>query len=56
MIQGESLRGFFETDADHVVVATLSALAKNQRLDPGVVREAIQRLGIDPDIGDPWTR
>jgi pyruvate dehydrogenase E1 component len=52
----ESLRGFFETDADHVVVATLSALAKDQRLDPGVVREAIQRLGIDPDIGDPWTR
>ena len=52
----EALRGFFETDADHVVVATLSALARDQRIDPGVVREAIERFGIDPDVGDPWTR
>ena len=52
----ESLREFFETDANHVAVATLSALARDQRIDPGVVREAIERLGIDPDVGDPWTR
>ena len=52
----EALREFFETDADHVVVATLSALARDQRIDPGVVREAIERFGIDPDAGDPWTR
>ena len=52
----EALREFFETDANHVVVATLSALARDQRIDPGVVREAIERFGIDPDIGDPWTR
>ena len=52
----EALREFFETDASHVVVATLSALARDQRIDPGVVREAIERFGIDPDIGDPWTR
>ena len=52
----EALREFFETDAGHVVVATLSALARDQRIDPGVVREAIERFGIDPDAGDPWTR
>ncbi len=52
----EALREFFETDAGHVVVATLSALARDQRIDPGVVREAIERFGIDPDVGDPWKR
>ena len=52
----ESLREFFETDTAHVVVATLSALARDQRIDPSVVREAIERFGIDPNIDDPWTR
>ena len=52
----ESLREFFETDANHVVVATLSALARDQRIDPGIVRGAIERYDIDPDVGDPWTR
>jgi len=52
----EALREFFETDASHVVVATLSALARDQRIDPRVVSEAIERFGIDPDVEDPWTR
>jgi pyruvate dehydrogenase E1 component len=52
----EALRDFFETDANHVVVATLSALARDQRIDPSVVRGAVERTGLDPDVGDPWTR
>jgi len=52
----EALRHFFETDAAHVVVATLSLLARDRRIDPSVVREAIERTGTDPDVGDPWTR
>ena len=52
----ELLRKFFETDAAHLVVATLAALAKDQRIDPGVVRDAIEATGVDPDVGDPWTR
>jgi pyruvate dehydrogenase E1 component len=51
----EALRGFFETNAGHVVVATLSALAHEGRIDPRLVHDAIARYDIDPDVGDPWT-
>ncbi len=51
----EALRGFFETNAGHVVVATLSALAHEGRIDPRLVEDAIARYDIDPDVGDPWT-
>jgi pyruvate dehydrogenase E1 component len=52
----EALRGFFETNAGHVVVATLSGLAHDGRIDPRLVHDAIARYDIDPDVGDPWTR
>jgi len=52
----EALRGFFETDAGNVVVATLSALAHDGRVDPGTVKDAVERYDIDPDAGDPWTK
>ncbi len=52
----EALRGFFETDSRHVVVATLAALAKGGALDPGIVSKAIGDYGIDPDVAPPWTR
>jgi len=49
----DALRRHFETDAAHVEVAVLSALATAGRLDPGVVRDAIEAHGIDPDAPDP---
>ena len=52
----KALRGFFETNVAHVVVATLSALAHEGRIDPNLVTDAIARYDIDPDVGDPWTR
>ncbi|MCH8992354.1 MAG: pyruvate dehydrogenase, partial [Acidobacteria bacterium] len=52
----EALRGFFETNTGHVVVATLSALAHEGRIDSSLVTDAIARYDIDPDVGDPWTR
>jgi pyruvate dehydrogenase E1 component len=52
----EALRGFFETNAGHVVVATLSALALEGHIDANLVTDAIARYGIDPDVADPWTR
>jgi pyruvate dehydrogenase E1 component len=51
-----ALRGFFETDAAHVVVATLAALAHEGRIGPRMVEDAIERYDINPDVGDPWTR
>jgi pyruvate dehydrogenase E1 component len=49
----ETLRRFFEIDAEHVVVATLSALAQQGQVEPGVVERAIQRFEIGPDYREP---
>ena len=51
-----ALRGFFETDAGHVVVATLAALAHEGRIGPRLVEDAIARYEINPELADPWTR
>jgi pyruvate dehydrogenase E1 component len=50
----ESLRRFFEVDAEHIVVATLSALCQQGQVPPGVVAKAIQESGIGPDYREPW--
>jgi pyruvate dehydrogenase E1 component len=50
----EALRRFFEVDAAHVVVATLSALADQGEVKPEVVTDAIKRYGIDPDAPNPF--
>ena len=47
------LRAHFEVDARHVTAAALAALAREGRLDPRAVVDAIQELGIDPDRPDP---
>ena len=49
----EALRRFFETDAAHVVVAVLAALADAGEVDRAAVAEAINRYDIDPDTADP---
>jgi len=48
-----SLRDFFEVDARHVVVATLSALMRDGKIDAKVVAQAIKDLGINPDKPNP---
>lgn len=48
-----ALREFFETDEGNIVVATLSALAKDGQVSTDVVSEAIARYGIDPEAADP---
>ena len=52
----EGLRRFFETDAEHIAAATLSALCQQGQLSAGVVAKAFQQLGLDPEAGDPWKR
>ena len=49
----EALRSFFEVDTANIIVATLSALADEGRIDRGVVNEAIERYGVDPHAPDP---
>jgi len=49
----EALRRHFEVDAEHIVVATLSALFQQGQLPAGVVARAIQEYGIDPEKTEP---
>jgi pyruvate dehydrogenase E1 component len=52
----EALRRFFEVDSGHVVVAVLSGLATEGKIDASVVESAISRYDIDPEIADPRAR
>jgi pyruvate dehydrogenase E1 component len=51
----KSLRDFFEVDAKHIVLATLTALANEKQIKPDVVQQAIKDLGINPDKPNPAT-
>jgi pyruvate dehydrogenase E1 component len=51
----EALRRFFETDAAHVEVAVLSALAADGAVDATAVADAIKRHELDADTPDPRT-
>jgi pyruvate dehydrogenase E1 component len=48
-----ALRDFFEVDAKFIVLATLSALAKDKKIQPEVVCKAIADLGINVDKPNP---
>jgi pyruvate dehydrogenase E1 component len=52
----EALRSYFETDAGHIVVSVLSALAREGTVEPEHVAKAAARHGIDPDTPAPWAR
>jgi len=48
-----SLRDFFEVDAKHIVLATLTALAREKQIKPEHVQKAVKDLGIDPNRPNP---
>jgi pyruvate dehydrogenase E1 component len=48
-----SLRDFFEVDAKHIVVATLSALMRDGKVDAKVVAQAIKDLGVNAEKPNP---
>jgi len=49
----QALRRHFEVDAEHVVVAALTALARRGELEFGEVQRAIRDLGLHPAAIDP---
>jgi pyruvate dehydrogenase E1 component len=51
----EKLRGFFEIDRFHVVVAALKALADEGTLPAAKVEEAIKKYDISSEAPPPWT-
>ncbi len=48
-----SLRDFFEVDAKHIVLATLTALAREKQIKPDVLQKAVKELGINPEKANP---
>jgi pyruvate dehydrogenase E1 component len=50
-----SLRTFFEVNAQFIVLATLSELARDGAIDRNVVRQAIKEFEIDPEKPNPAT-
>jgi pyruvate dehydrogenase E1 component len=49
----EALRDFFEVDAKHIVLATLSALLRDKQIKPDVLKQAVKDLGINPEKANP---
>jgi pyruvate dehydrogenase E1 component len=45
----EALRRFFEIDPEHIVIATLAALAESGRIDRAQVAAAMSELGVDAE-------
>src|ERR1022692_3329314 len=50
-----ALRDFFEVDAKHIVLATLGALAREKKISPDPVKQAMHELGIDAEKLNPAT-
>jgi pyruvate dehydrogenase E1 component len=48
-----SLRDWFEVDAKHIVLATLSALLREGQVTADCVKGAVKELGINPDKPNP---
>src|SRR5581483_4490558 len=48
-----SLRDFFEVDYRYVILATLSELARDGKIDKSVVEQAIKAHNINPDKPNP---
>jgi pyruvate dehydrogenase E1 component len=51
-----ALRRFFEVDRQHVALAALDALRRDQAIAPEVLSRAIERYGLDGELAPPWTR
>ena len=48
-----ALRDFFEVDARHIVLATLTALSREKQVGLDVVQRAMRDLGINPEKVNP---
>ena len=48
-----ALRDFFEVDAKHIVLATLTALLRDKQIKLEVLQQAVKDLGINPEKANP---
>jgi pyruvate dehydrogenase E1 component len=52
----KALRGFFEVDRRHVVLAALTQLADAGEVERTTLTQAIEQYEIKTDEGAPWAR
>lgn len=52
----EKLRAFFGVDRYHIVLAALTALSDQEKIESSVVKQAMEDFGIDPDTPHSTTR
>jgi len=50
-----ALRDFFEVDAKHIVLATLTALVREKKIGIDLVKQAVRDLGINAEKPNPAT-
>ncbi len=48
-----ALRDFFEVDAKHIVLAALTALAREKQIKLELLQKAVKELGINPEKANP---
>ncbi|MBW2712852.1 MAG: pyruvate dehydrogenase (acetyl-transferring), homodimeric type, partial [Deltaproteobacteria bacterium] len=49
----KELRDFFEVDGRHITITALNALARAGTVEPELVKQAVDELGIDPEKSSP---
>ena len=49
------LRNYFEVDARFITLAALSELARDGKIDPSVVTDAIKKMDINPEKVNPFS-
>jgi len=49
-----ALRSFFEVNAQHIVLAALTALREHGRVGASLCAQAITRYGLDAQAAEPW--
>jgi pyruvate dehydrogenase E1 component len=52
----QALRRFFEVDRQHIALAAIESLVREERLPQNHLRKAVNDLGIDAEASAPWTR
>ncbi|OED38970.1 pyruvate dehydrogenase (acetyl-transferring), homodimeric type [Chromatiales bacterium (ex Bugula neritina AB1)] len=52
----QALRRFFEVDRQHIALAAIDSLYREETLPLTLLHKAIKDLGINPDASAPWTQ
>ena len=52
----QALRRFFEVDRQHIALAAIESLVRDGTLPHGVLKKAVNDLGIDSNATAPWNR